>query len=269
MSLVSTAVVIADQYRLDRQLASDNTAEVWQGADLELARPVAVKLLRASAGDANSVGQFRVDAHRAGAPVHEILLRVFDYCEPGLSSSPQCPFLVMEYVDGQLLAEMLDGRPLGPRRTIDVVAQAAAALHVLHQAGLAHGDVAPERILLRNDGAPRLFGFSGTGPTGPDAMGGDLHALGVLAYRCLTGCKSPDDLGALGDQMPASVTQLVAELCAHESAAEPDVTAAIARRVAALRTQLGDSAPAVRIPGLSVTAPEPPRLSRLRAPLAL
>lgn len=64
---VSTAVVIAGRYRLDRQLAGDQAGEVWQRAGLELARPVAVKLLHAGAGDADAVTQFRAAARRAGA----------------------------------------------------------------------------------------------------------------------------------------------------------------------------------------------------------
>jgi len=74
MSLVSTAVVIAGRYRLDHQLASDDTAEVWQGADVELACPVAVKLLRPDAGDADLVGQFRVAARRAGPSTSSLRL---------------------------------------------------------------------------------------------------------------------------------------------------------------------------------------------------
>jgi serine/threonine-protein kinase len=244
MSPVSTAALIAGRYRLDYQLASDQVAEVWQATDLELARPVAVKLLHAGAGDAESVRQFRAAACRAASLVHENLVRVFDYCEPEPSDSPQCPFLVMEYVEGDLLPDLPGGRPLEASRTVDVVAQVAAALQVVHQAGLAHGDIRPGKILMSRDGAAKLFGFSGACPTGPAAIAGDLRALGILAREYLTEPTSPGGSGANSEQVPEPVAQFVAELCADGSAGQPDATAAIARRAAALRAQLDPSAPA-------------------------
>jgi eukaryotic-like serine/threonine-protein kinase len=230
MSSVSATVLIAGRYRLDRQVATDRFGEVWHGTDVELARPVAVKLLHADAGDADMVSQFRAAACRAASLTHEGLVRVFDYCEPEPSDSEQRPFQVMEYVDGQSLAAQLQAGPLGAARTVDIVAQVSAALQAVHQAALAHGDIRPEKILLRRDGAAKVFGFSGTCPAGSAAIGADLRALGVLARECLGEPTSP---GA------ASVGTLVAELCADPSTDDADATTAIARRAAALRAQLG------------------------------
>ena len=75
MSPVSTAALIAGRYRLDYQLASDQVAEVWRATDLELARPIAVKLLYAGTRDADAVGQFRAAACRAASLVRENLVR--------------------------------------------------------------------------------------------------------------------------------------------------------------------------------------------------
>lgn len=233
MSSVSATLLIAGRYRLDRQVATDRFGEVWHGTDVELARPVAVKLLHADASDADTVSQFRAAACRAASLTHEGLVRVFDYCEPGPSDSEQRPFQVMEYVEGQSLAAYLQAGSLGAARTVDIVAQVSAALHAVHRAALAHGDIRPEKILLRRDGAAKLFGFSGTCPAEPAAaIGADLCALGVLARECLGEPTSPGELAA-------SAADLVAELCAHPAAGHADATAAIARRVAALRPQLG------------------------------
>lgn len=222
-----------------------------------LPRAVAVKLLDADTGDADAVSQFRAAACRAASLTHEGLVRVFDYCEPEPSGPEQRPYQVMEYVDGQPLAAQLQAGPLGGARTVDIVAQVSAALHAVHRAALAHGDIRPEKILLRRDGAAKLFGFSGTCPAESAAIGADLRALGVLARECLGEPTSPGEPAA-------SVTDLVAELCAHPSAGHADVTAAIARRAAALRAQLGKAGgDAVLSASQSASSTQPlPRLPR-------
>ena len=231
MSLGSAALV-AGRYRLDRLIASDRSAEVWSGTDIELARPVAVKLLHANAGG-EAVSQFRAAACRAASLTHEGMVRIFDYCEPESPDPPQSPFLVMEYIEGQSLADELRAGPLGAARTADIVAQVTAAMQTVHAAGLAHGDIRPEKILLSPGGAAKLFGVSGACPVGPAAISADLRALGGIARDCLGDSSSPGG-DAQADRLQASVAELVAGLCAHTPAGEHDSTAVIARRAAGL-----------------------------------
>jgi eukaryotic-like serine/threonine-protein kinase len=245
---VSAGISIAGRYRLDHQIAADGSGEVWRATDLELARPVAVKLLHADA-DADAVGEFRTAASRAGSLTHEGLVRVFDYCEPEASDSAQHPFLVMEYVDGQSLAGQLRAGPLDAARAVNIVAQVTAALAAVHQAGLVHGDIRPQKILLSRDGAAKLFGFSGADPAGVAAIGADLRAVGLLARECLGEPASPGGTGPV----PAAVAELVADMSEHESTDQPDATAAIARRAAALRAQLAE--PGAAEPGAAASGP--------------
>lgn len=93
--------MLAGRYWLDHQVAADQFGEVWHGTDVELARPVAVKLLHIDAGDADAVIKFRATARRAASLTHQGLVRVFDYCEPEPPDAVQCPFLVMEYAGRQ------------------------------------------------------------------------------------------------------------------------------------------------------------------------
>lgn len=249
MSPGSAATLLAGRYRLDRQVAADRLGGVWHGTDLELARPVAVKLLHEDT-DANAASQFLTAARRAASVEHEGLVRVFDCGEPEASESGRCPFLVMEYVDGQSLADLLHAGPLGAAKTIDLIAQVTAALQVAHEIRLVHGHIRPEKILLTRDGAAKLFGFSGIG-----AIGADLHALGTVARDCLGEHTSSGGADAPSGQPAASAAELIAELCAHPSADHADATTAIARRAAALRAQPGQLAAAGPGPAWSASLP--------------
>jgi eukaryotic-like serine/threonine-protein kinase len=237
MSPVGAPVLIAGRYQLNHRVATDRFAEVWHGTDVELARPVAVKLLHAKAGDDNAVTEFRTGACRAGSLTHEGLVRVFDYYEPEAPDSTECPFLVMEYVDGQSLASQLRAGPLGEGRVVEVIAQVSAALAAVHEAGLTHGDIRPEKILLSSDGAAKIFGFSGTRPAAPAAIGADLRALGLVVRECQSELASARGSAPLATELRASLAELAAELEASESADQPAATAAIARRAAGLRGQ--------------------------------
>ena len=157
MSIVGTVSLLDNRYRLDEQIASGNFSDIWRGTDMVLARPVAVKLLRAdSAADAQGLVRFRAAARHAGLLAHENIARVYDYDEPG---GPRPPFLVMEFVDGPSLAEVLASGPLEPARVMHLVAQSAAGLFAAHRAGLVHSDIRPGTLLLRRGDVIKVTNF--------------------------------------------------------------------------------------------------------------
>lgn len=274
MSSTGPLQLLAGRYRLDQRIASGGFGEVWQGTDVVLSRPVAVKLLRAEfAEDAEMLARFRDEAQHAGAVAHEGIARIYDYGEPS-SSSP--PFLVMEFVDGPSLADVLADGPLEPVRVLDVVAQAAAGLHAVHEAGLVHRDIKPQNVLIRGDGQVKLtdFGIShaawsapmtasgmllGTaGYLAPERVSGDpgtgasdLYALGVVAYECLAGgppfsglpvevalAHQTSPLPPLPATVPADTAALVSELTAKDPADRPSSAEDVARQAGELRDQL-------------------------------
>ena len=263
--------LLAGRYRLESRIASGGFGAVWRGTDTILARSVAIKLLRAEfAEDTATLRRFRDEARHTGSLAHQNIVRVYDYDAPG---SVHPAFLVMEFVDGPSLAEVLADGPMEPRKVMDLVAQAAAGLHAAHGSGLVHCDVKPGNILFTPDGTVKLtdFGISravGSAPVtasgalvgtpaylAPERVArnrstaaGDLYALGVVAYECLAGelpFRGPPIEVALAQQsrpmpplpagIPADVAELVSQLTAKDPAVRPGSAGEVAIRAGALR----------------------------------
>ena len=213
--------VLVGRYRLVRLLARGGMAEVWEGYDEVLARPVAVKVLHAHlAADAAFVERFRREAIAAARLAHPSIVATFDTGADG-----DVAFIVMELVRGRTLRDAVQetGR-IPPAMAVPIAAEVADALDHAHREGLVHRDVKPANILLsEHDGetAPLLrvkvadFGIAKLRPnqnatvadlTQPGAVVGtarylspeqvqgrtpdarsDVYGLGVVLYEMLCG----------------------------------------------------------------------------------
>jgi serine/threonine-protein kinase len=148
--------VFNGRYELHRRLGRGGMAEVFLARDQLLDRPVAVKVLFPEfATDPAFVERFRREATAAANLNHPNIVGVFDWGE-----ADGTYFIVMEYVDGRTLSEILRAEgPLHPDRAADVGADVAAALGFAHRNGVVHRDVKPGNVLVTPSGQVKVADF--------------------------------------------------------------------------------------------------------------
>jgi serine/threonine protein kinase len=279
---------LGQRYRLDELIGGGRLGNVWRAHDTLLKRDVAIKVLRTAMGGHDGFrAQFRREAAGVAAIAHPGVVAIHDYSEDRLPDGTLVAFLVMEYVAGRSLTQLLawDGR-LDTERTLRLLGHTAEALHHAHLAGIVHGDVKPENILVRDDDTTVLVDFGiarahraatddGAFMLGavaymspeqlrdePLSPASDVYSLGVVAYECLTGAtpygaEDPADIVAAHldqpvPQLPASVPLPVAALVYRAMAKHPG--------------QRFGSASALAVECRRIGTPEPPRQAAGDAP---
>jgi serine/threonine protein kinase len=219
---MSDAIEIAGRYRIERRLGLGGMSTVHLALDTRLERHVAIKLLAEHlADDPTFVSRFQREALSAARLVHPNVVQVFD---SGFDPATGRHFIVMEYVPGQSLAEILREQPqLGLDETLSVVVQACHGLDYAHRQGVVHRDVKPGNLLRSPDGVVKLADFGIARATdqssitqvgsvlgtaaylAPEQAAGeeagptaDLYSLGVVTYQCLAG-RLPYEAGSLSE----------------------------------------------------------------------
>ncbi len=212
MSTITESIgrVLAGRYRIESALGSGASANVFAAFDTTLQRRVAVKVLHpALAADGGFLRRFRAEAQSAAALANAHVLAVHDWGEDS-----QGPFLVLEFLGGGSLRDMLDeGTRLTLSQAVAVGAQAAEGLAYAHARGFVHRDVKPANLLFDEEGRLRVADFglaralaeaSLTEPAGTtvgtaryaapeQALGNrvdgraDVYSLALVLYEAVTG----------------------------------------------------------------------------------
>ena len=211
--------VLGNRYEVGDLLGRGGMAEVHLGRDTRLGRVVAIKLLRVDlARDPIFQARFRREAQSAASLNHPAIVAVYDTGEEQLvdaaGSLIALPYIVMEYVEGRTLRELLrDGRPLDLGQALELTSGVLSALEYSHRAGIVHRDIKPANVFLLKDGRVKVgdFGIArlessnltqagsvlGTPAyMSPEQFMGqtidgrsDLFSAGVILYQFLTGEK--------------------------------------------------------------------------------
>jgi serine/threonine protein kinase len=195
-----------DRYEILGPLGFGATSRVDKARDKIIGRTVAIKTLVHSFGAAPQQKQFLREAQIVGQLSHPAIVNLFDVGveETGIA------YLVMEYVNGRTLQQVLAESPIPWPRACSWAADLATALGRAHHAGIIHGDVKPANIMITDEGEVKLSDFgiarfatqvSGSGRImgtpaylAPEQIMGepystrsDLFSLGIVLYQMLTG----------------------------------------------------------------------------------
>jgi serine/threonine protein kinase len=195
-----------DRYEILGPLGFGATSRVDKARDKIIGRTVAIKTLVHSFGAAPQQKQFLREAQIVGQLSHPAIVNLFDVGveETGIA------YLVMEYVNGRTLLQVLSESPIPWPRACAWAADLATALGRAHHAGIIHGDVKPANIMITEEGEVKLSDFgiarfatqvSGSGRImgtpaylAPEQIMGepystrsDLFSLGIVLYQMLTG----------------------------------------------------------------------------------
>jgi eukaryotic-like serine/threonine-protein kinase len=236
-------VTLGGRYRVERELGRGGMAKVFLGTDTVLGRTVAVKILAPQYADDDSfVQRFRREAQAAASITHPNIVSVFD-----TGSDDGIHYIVMEYVEGRTLAEILaGGGRILPDRAIDIAMDVDRALEAAHARGVIHRDIKPGNIMLDPRGAVKVtdFGIARVTTTAdtvaqtaaimgtaaylspeqaqglPNDGRSDIYSLGCVLFEMVTG-RPP----FLGDSPVAVASKQVLEQPVPPSRLNSDITA--------------------------------------------
>jgi beta-lactam-binding protein with PASTA domain/predicted Ser/Thr protein kinase len=242
--------LLGERYELGEVIGHGGMAEVHRGRDVRLGRDVAIKLLRADLSrDPAFEGRFRREAQSAAALNSPSIVAVYDTGEADIKGAPT-PYIVMEYIDGRTLREVLaaEGHLL-PQRALEITAAVCLALEQAHAAGIVHRDIKPANVMVTPSGEVKVMDFGiaralttsaatmtqtaavvGTAHyLSPEQARGehvdsrsDVYSTGCLLYELLTGAPPFS-----GESAVAVAYQHVREDPTPPSMVEPDVPTSV------------------------------------------
>ena len=162
---MATPQLLGGRYEVGELLGRGGMAEVHLGHDTRLSRPVAIKMLRSDlARDPSFLSRFRREAQSAAGLNHASIVAVYDsgedhVVESGGSRLP-IPYIVMEYVEGQTLRELLNDRsPLEPAEAARITEGVLEALAYSHRMGIVHRDIKPANVMIGGHGEIKVMDF--------------------------------------------------------------------------------------------------------------
>jgi tRNA A-37 threonylcarbamoyl transferase component Bud32 len=171
--------VLNDRYEIGDPLGRGGMAQVFRGTDRLLGRPVAIKVLdRRYRDDAKFQTRFRREAQAAAGINHPNVVSIYD-----TGSQESSHYIVMEYIDGDTLGDILQREGALPsHRAVAIADSVAQALEAAHQKGMVHRDVKPGNIMVDRSGTVKVLDFGIARAAADDTLTQTGVVLGTAAY---------------------------------------------------------------------------------------
>jgi eukaryotic-like serine/threonine-protein kinase len=275
--LPGEGATIAGRYRLGRMLGRGGMGVVYDAIQLDLGRPVAVKLLPPTADDVAS-SRFAREARTLAQLAHPNIVQIFDY-----GTDMATAYVVMERLEGRTLSAALRTEgPFDAARAVRITSEILRALAVTHRAGIVHRDIKPANVFLHSGDSVKLldFGIASTSDGSPrltmtgmtlgtpaymapeQVLAGtvdgrtDLYAVGVCLFEMLTGRRpfhaatstqvlaliiqgGPPRADAVRPDIPARLADAIARAMARDPAARFPDAAAFSEAIGSLPPGVG------------------------------
>lgn len=176
--------VIAGRYEVGNLIGRGGMADVYEGVDTRLGRVVAIKLLKSDlANDPTFESRFKQEAQASARMAHPTIVRVYDAGEEISTdengSEHRRPFIIMEYVRGTLLRDLMHQRSLTIQETIDYAEGVLTALEFSHRAGVIHRDIKSSNIMITDAGLVKVMDF-GIARAISDSSATQAHTSGIV-----------------------------------------------------------------------------------------
>ena len=242
--------VLAGRYQVGELIGRGGMADVFEGVDLRLGRKVAIKLLKSDlASDETFESRFAKEAQASAKMAHPTIVRIYDAGEEISTDTNgnqiKTPFIIMEYVNGKLLRDLMHEKKLTLKEAVDFAKGVLTALEISHKAGIIHRDIKASNIMVTTQGQVKVMDFGiaraisdssetqahtagivGTAQYfSPEQARGeavdsrtDLYSMGVLLYEMLAG-RPPFK----GDTAVSVAYQHVSEQVAPPSEHNPEI----------------------------------------------
>ena len=211
--------LIADRYEIGSLIGRGGMADVYEGIDTRLGRTVAIKLLKSDlANDPSFEDRFRQEAQASARMAHPTIVRVYDAGEDieldSRGNQVKHPYIIMEYVKGKLLRDILHERRLSIEEAVNYASGVLTALEFSHKGGVIHRDIKSANIMITENDQVKVMDFgiaraiSDSSATMANTVGimgtaqyfspeqakgenvdarTDLYSTGVLLYEMLAG----------------------------------------------------------------------------------
>jgi serine/threonine protein kinase len=273
--------VIHDEYRVDRILGEGSFGVVYECTDVNLGRPVALKMLHADAIQDKGLRRFKNEGRSMASINHPNVVQVYR-----LGEHEEQPYIVMELVEGRTLRRLLRDSQLSIASAVDVMSQAARGLAAIHSAGLVHRDLSTNNVMVTEDGTAKIldlglahfvdaantrsqqYYIAGTvlyvAPEviqgGGATVASDVFSFGAILYEAITGLnpfsaehptsiiynitnRTPPPLSTYVQEVPDDLGDLTSECLRRRPESRPTDLNDVARRL----TEIGDLALSTRV----------------------